>query len=208
MRGRTRGSSKLDTIPVRATCHLEAVSSNDDFLASVPDRKAPPPPPKRRQALQAAPGTSVTQKGAYAPWMLNVVCDNLREGATLKTCAARIRVNPRTLTTWLTAGRKEGATAELEELALAVEEARADYVSGLVEVVKVHAFKDWRAAEMLLRAADPETYSPQHRSKVDITVTRDDEEDLSGLSDEQLAARAEQDEIIKTTKALKRALPA
>lgn len=184
------------------------MSSNDDFLASIPDRKAPPPPPKRRQALQAAPGTSVVQKGAYAPWMTNVICDNLREGATLKTCAARIRVDPRTLSRWLAEGRKDGAPAELQELWFSVEEARADFVGGLVETVKIHALKDWRAAQMLLQSVDPETYSPQHRSKVDITVTRDEEEDLSGLSDEQLAARAEQDEIIRTTKALKRALPA
>lgn len=121
------------------------------------------------------------------PWMVGVAEQAILQGNSLKHVAGLLRVALRTLMRWLEAGQDEHCEDELlVELAVTIEHARAQTAAAGMKIMVAHGQLDWRAYLEVLRAQDPETWSAQTRSKVDVNVAVSKAKDLTHLSLEQL----------------------
>lgn len=121
------------------------------------------------------------------PWMVGVAEQAILQGNSLKHTAGLMRVAPRTLQRWLEAGQDEHCEDELlVELAVTIEHARAQTAAAGMKIMVAHGQLDWRAHLEVLRAQDPETWSAQTRSKVDVNVAVTKAKDLAHLTLEQL----------------------
>lgn len=161
-------------------------------------KKAPPPSsrsgfgggPSTQQTIELAPRTELapTFKHKAESWMVAVVDRALRAGMPLAQTAGLIGVTRKTFSKWLALGQDEKCTDPvLVEFAVAVEKARSEAALKGVQLMNMHAAVDWKCQLELLRAQDPDTWSAQTRSKVDVTHhDGSDQRDLSGLTDEEL----------------------
>jgi hypothetical protein len=153
-------------------------------------RKAPPPP--ARSQVMPSFNTSIQS------WMIPVIEKAVRAGLPIKLCAGLIGIAPRTLTRWRELGQQDNCPDPLlVELSLTVEKARAEAALAGVELMQMHAARDWKAAHALLQAQDPDTWSPQSKSKVELEVKVAETEDLSMLTDEELEMRARIEEKVR-----------
>jgi hypothetical protein len=129
------------------------------------------------------------------PEMIGVADRMFRNGGTVKTVAGALGVSVRTFNEWLEKGSVEGCPDELlVEFAATCESARAEAVNEGMASLKMHGQTDWKAQLEYLRALDPDTFSPQTRSKVDIKVEAKRTIDYSKLSDTELERLAQIEE--------------
>lgn len=158
--------------------------------------KTPPPLPKKTQAssLQdalAAPSTASTvvtrsYRRTLEPWMIEVAAKAALEGLPMNLIAGLLQVSPKTFSRWISQGQEEGADELMASLSATVFEARSQAVQAGIRTLKVHALSDHKALIEYLRAMDPETFSPQTRSKIDLEVSAKAPAALPNLTAEQL----------------------
>lgn len=134
------------------------------------------------------------------PEMITVIANAMEMGMPDKSVAGLIGVHKTTFLRWLGEGAKEDCPDPRKvELAVRVEQARQRAVMAGVQNLAIHAQRDWRAQVELLRAMDPETWSPTQRIQHEVTQV-EKEEDLSMLTDEELEIRAQIEAKIATKK--------
>lgn len=127
-------------------------------------------------------------KTKLEPYMIPIIDRLVRQGLPFANVAGGIGVSPKMLTKWRNEGLDENCTDELlQELGATIEAARSSVAGEGVEIMKVHAMSDWRAAEALLKAQDPDTWNPVKKveAKVEANVSHGPV-DLSDLSSEEL----------------------
>lgn len=154
-------------------------------MSDTPAKKAPPPLPAKK-AEGASTLATRTYRSKLEPWMIGAAEAAIRQGLPLKNVAGVIGVSARTLSSWLERAQEEGCDPLLAAFGATIEHARAEVSAEGVRLLKVHALSDPKALVELLRAQDPETWSPQTRSKVDVTVTPKAPLGLPNASDEEL----------------------
>jgi hypothetical protein len=159
--------------------------------------KRPPPPLPRTAVVAAAPAGALPAKferrpaPKLAPHMIETARTALVNGLPLQLVAGLIGIHKRTLQRWLELGQDENCSDPLlAEFALVVEQARAQAALDGVKALKLHALTDWKATVELLRAQDPDTWSPTTRSKIDVTVTPKGPKSLAHLTEAELEERA------------------
>jgi hypothetical protein len=148
------------------------------------------PTPSESKSIQRAEGGSRVTKRWHTKiegWMIDVAEKAILEGLPMARVAGLLGVSTRTLEKWRAEGQQPGCKDALKvELSVTIEEARAKAAQAGIQLMKMHAMKDWKAQLELLRAQDPQTWSPQSRQHIEIEM-KTPERDLSQLSDEELA---------------------
>lgn len=155
--------------------------------------RAPPPPPPRKNKTYSEVASVVEVmpttrrfRTKLEPWMAKVVGAAIKQAQPLSTTAGLIGVTKATLIRWRQEGLEEGCPDPLKvELAVIIEEARSEAIQAGMETMQLHAAEDWRAQAEILRALDPDTFSPQHRSKVEVEV-KEVKRSLKHLSDAEV----------------------
>lgn len=123
----------------------------------------------------------------FAPWMIGVAEQVVKQGRPLKYVADTLGISLGTLDRWRAFGVDERcADLDLQAFATVILKARAEVVGDLVEVMRAHANNDWRAAHTLLKALDPDVWVETTKSKSDVTVVAAAPADLSCLTDDEL----------------------
>lgn len=150
----------------------------------------PPLPARLVPPLPTKPATSAARKSfktSVEPHMVETAATALKSGLPLNLVAGLCGVHKRTFQKWLELGSDEACTDPvLTELAMRVEQARAEAAQQGIKLLQLHALTDWKPALELLRAQDPDTWAPQTRSKIDLTVGPKAPKDLSHLGDAEL----------------------
>lgn len=120
--------------------------------------------------------------------MIPIAANLIEQGLPVATVAGALGVSRPTLRRWLDEGSKDDCPDPLlSAFAAAVEYARTRAAEEGVRLMRIHAQSDYRAALELLKASDPETWSPAQRRTVDVSVKHETvEPDLSQLSDTEL----------------------
>lgn len=183
---------------------------DEEFLESLPVASAP------STALNAAPrkkGGLAQKTGKFQPYFTDVACTALAEGMPTELVARLLGVSLRTFERWRSEGGREDKDGNplckdelLVDFAVRTAQARGEALAGGFRILKGHGIKDWRAQQLVMQIQDPEgPWNPASRSKLDVTVTQGaPEEDLSGLSDEALAAKALYEEELARVRGLPR----
>lgn len=184
------------------------MTANDDFLKALPVSSPP------STAINAAPKGGLRRKtSTFAPWMTDVACTALAEGMYTELVANLLGVSLRTFERWRSEGGREDKDGNplckdelLVDFAVRTSQARAEALAGGFRILKGHGIKDWRAHQLVMQIQDPEgPWNPANRSKLDVTISQGaPEEDLTGLSDEALAAKALYEEELARVKGLPR----
>lgn len=152
----------------------------------------PPLPPRKTAIVKADAPAKVVRRGVLEPHMVPVAQRLAAQGLPLPSIAGALGIHKRTLQRWVDEGLQEGCTDPLlQEFAAAFVQGRSNIVGEMVEVMRQHALTDWKAAHAILQTVDPETFSLQTRTKVDLTVEAKPVKDLSGLDTEDLLRLAE-----------------
>ncbi len=145
------------------------------------DTRRVPPLPAKVQPRK-------TFRTKVEPWMMGVVEEAILKGIPIGLIHGFLRVSKNTFHAWRVEGSKPECTDPLlVELAVTVEEARAQAAEKGVELMSLHALKDWKANFALLQAQDPEVWSVQSKQKVDVEVKQAPALNLSALSEEEFA---------------------
>ncbi len=168
-------------------------------------KRRPPPPPLTAQPASIALAEPPVTRGwrtKAEPWMVGVLSAAIERGEPVHSAAGLLRVSKTTLLKWIHEGAADGCRDPLlAELSAAVYEARSKAISTGVRNLQTHARKDWKAQLELLRAQDPDAWSPQTRSKVEVTHV-EAPEDLSVLTEEELLQREMIENKLRAAKAL------
>jgi hypothetical protein len=124
-----------------------------------------------------------------AVWMIPVVCGLAQAGMPLSAIAGRIKVSKRTLMRWLEEGRADDCTDQLlAELAQQFDEERALAIEQGVQTLKVHGTGDWRAQMEYLKMLSRDEFEATSTKTVNVNLNPQRPLDLSGATDEELAA--------------------
>ena len=152
-------------------------------------------------------------RGALDERAIQTISAALRAGMPLQMTAGLVGVTQATLYRWVRKGqdvidlREDGGEPDpkdliYEKLTLAVDFGRSRQNLEGIEMLKIHALKNYQAQVALLKAQDPHTWAERSVSKVEVDDTRAPATDYSALSDEELELLASLQE-----KARAKALP-
>ena len=160
-------------------------SDYDTDMSSIP-----PLPPSALPTPTSPPKTEIVVRKFRVkpePWMIGVAEKLVREMLPLRLVAGYLGVSASTLAAWRTAGEDPACSDPLlQELAFTIAKARAEMTVNGIAMLKAHAMTDYRAGLELLKAADPETWSPKSTVKLEAEVSVKPARDLSKLTLEQL----------------------
>lgn len=152
----------------------------------------PPLPPGAALVEAPASKTSIVKrsfKRKPEPWMIPLVERLAREMMPIRQIPGYLGTTYAMMTAWRNAGEEEGCSDPLlVEFALAFAKGRAEMTETAVSLLKGHAMTDFRAAVELLKAADPETWSPKSTVKIEAEISPKSAIDLTKLTAAELDA--------------------
>jgi len=190
------------TSPVSAPSIFDAEFDDPDDDEAPPDPNAEPIAP----VVRSEPDTSLERlplprgrRSSLDKRSIGTIRAALRSGMPLSQTAGLIGISSSTLHSWLRKGYEPepGDDPLYAELAHVVDFERSQQTLQGVELMKIHALKDPRAARWLLQAQDPHTWGDKLQQKVEVEHThKKAAEDLSMLTDEELELRARIEEKI------------
>lgn len=116
---------------------------------------------KKRERAKRRPGRPL----ALTPAVERALLKAFEQGLTQKDAAHCAGIHPATLSRYLEQGLADDGPPEFRALCEKIERARAKGRKELIEQIRKHAKKEWRAGAHLLAIAD-KAYSPRHQLEV------------------------------------------
>lgn len=151
--------------------------------------KLPPALPKKAIAVVPEVKGEIVRgfNSKLGGWMVDVAVKAVGEGLPMARVAGLLGVAARTLEKWRAEGQDPLCKDPLKvELAVRLEDARSRAAERGVQLMKIHATKDWKALQALLVAQDPDVWAPTTRNKVEHTLP-EAKKNLENLTDAELA---------------------